>query len=243
MSKTLKYRIIDAGNTSLKIVDFQEDVIFNQMILSWSDHKMIQYILQERDSDYCILSSVVDAQSKQNIIALAQPTIVLDNKTALPISLQEYETPDTLGADRIANAVAASKITTTEAALVIDIGTCIKFDLVDKNKYLGGSISPGYAMRLNAMHHFTGALPQLELENHAPLIGKSTKESMLSGVINGIQAEIEGLITKYQKKYASLTIFLTGGDYKRFEIELKNSIFAVENLTVTGLFLILKHNV
>ena len=243
MSKTLKYRIIDAGNTSLKIVDFQEDVIFNQMILSWSDHKMIQYILQERDSDYCILSSVVDAQSKQNIIALAQPTIVLDYKTALPISLQEYETPDTLGADRIANAVAASKITTTEAALVIDIGTCIKFDLVDKNKYLGGSISPGYAMRLNAMHHFTGALPQLELENHAPLIGKSTKESMLSGVINGIQAEIEGLITKYQKKYASLTIFLTGGDYKRFEIELKNSIFAVENLTVTGLFLILKHNV
>ncbi|MCO5268565.1 MAG: type III pantothenate kinase [Brumimicrobium sp.] len=243
MSKTLKYRIIDAGNTFLKIVDFQEDVIFNQMILSWSDHKMIQYILQERDSDYCILSSVVDAQSKQNIIALAQPTIVLDYKTALPISLQEYETPDTLGADRIANAVAASKITTTEAALVIDIGTCIKFDLVDKNKYLGGSISPGYAMRLNAMHHFTGALPQLELENHAPLIGKSTKESMLSGVINGIQAEIEGLITKYQKKYASLTIFLTGGDYKRFEIELKNSIFAVENLTVTGLFLILKHNV
>ena len=161
----------------------------------------------------------------------------------LPISIEEYDTPKTLGTDRIANAVAAHHYSNTEQALVIDVGTCIKFDLVLKGKYQGGSISPGYAMRLKAMHEFTGALPQLELEDFSPTIGKSTKQAMLSGVINGIQAEISGFINYYTQQYQQLTIFLTGGDHKRFDKELKNSIFADDNLTIKGLYIILKHNV
>lgn len=243
MSEKIKYCVVDAGNTRVKVVDFENDEIVEQQQIALNDLEKIKLVLSEKKLTTSILSSVLDKEKLKWVSDLLEPNVVLSNRTPLPISIDAYETPTTLGADRIANAVAAHHYSNTDHALVIDIGTCIKFDLVLKDKYQGGSIAPGYSMRLKAMHEFTGALPLLELEDTAPLIGRSTKQAMLSGVINGIQTEIEGFVADYTQQYQPLTIFLTGGDHKRFDKELKNSIFADDNLTIKGLHIILKHNV
>jgi type III pantothenate kinase len=243
MLEKVKYCVVDVGNTRLKVVDFENDEVVGQTTLLLNEAEEIEIALNSKKSVTSILSSVLDQNKQDWIVNLLHPTVVLNSETSLPISIEAYETPKTLGSDRVANAVAANHYAKSENSLVIDFGTCIKFDLVVQGNYQGGSISPGYAMRLKAMHEFTGALPQLKLEDFSPFIGKSTKQAMLSGVINGIQAEISGFIDYYTQQYQPLTIFLTGGDHKRFDKELKNSIFADDNLTVKGLYIILKHNV
>ena len=237
-----KYCVVDAGNTQIKIVDFEGDQIIQQQTIALDNEDKIKNVLNEKKEVTSILSSVLDNKKTTWLASLMNPDLILNNNTPLPISIKEYETPETLGTDRIANAVAAHHFSKTEQALVVDIGTCIKFDLIIKGSYQGGSIAPGYGMRLKAMHDYTGALPKLELEDAGSLIGKNTKQSMLSGVLNGIQAEISGFIELYTQQYPQLTIFLTGGDHKRFDKELKNSIFADDNLTIKGLFIILRHN-
>ncbi len=243
MKKKTKYCVVDAGNTRIKVVDFEGGEVMKETFVDVNDYEKINLIISSKKDAISILSSVLDEKLRLWIEHILKPNVVLTNKTPLPISINTYKTPETLGADRIANAVAANHYSKTPNSLVIDIGTCIKFDFVQNGQFIGGSISPGYLMRLKAMHHFTGALPLLALEEQSNLVGDSTKNAMLSGVLNGIKAEIEGFINQYNQQYQPLTIFLTGGDLKRFDKELKNSIFADDYLTVKGLYLILKHNV
>lgn len=238
-----KYCVVDAGNTHVKVVDFKEDEIVGVSRVAFDDTEKLKSILFSKKDDISILSSVLSEENRIWIEDQLAPNVVLNHKTPLPISLDAYETKSTLGADRIANAVAANYYSISTHSLVVDIGTCIKFDFIKDSQYLGGSISPGYTMRLKAMHEFTGALPLLDLEEETPFIGISTKSAMMSGVIHGISAEINGFLERYTQGYQPLTIFLTGGDHKRFDKALKNGIFADDNLTVKGLYLILKHNV
>jgi len=73
-------------------------------------------------------------------------------------------------------------------------------------------------------------------------LGRNTNENIWSGVINGIQEEINGFIRRYESEYNDLTFFMTGGDAQYFDLHSKNDIFADENLTLIGLYEIYKHN-
>jgi type III pantothenate kinase len=242
MEGNLLNLIVDAGNTQVKLVCFEKDQIVDQKRFDAADFDGIKVYLSNVQYKKSILSSVQSNKATEKLSTLIQPTIVLTKKTALPISLENYTTAETLGADRIANAVAANHLSKTNAALVIDVGTCIKYDVVDGDFYLGGGISPGLQMRFKALHDYTDLLPKLKFEENVTLIGNSTKNAILSGVILGMTAEINGIAELYTEQFQSLTIFLTGGDAKRFDKALKNSIFAEENLTVKGLNIILKNN-
>jgi type III pantothenate kinase len=148
-----------------------------------------------------------------------------------------------LGIDRICNATAISKHESTGAKLSIDIGTCIKFDFLNKhNQYIGGSISPGLNMRFRSLNQFTANLPLVPINLNPKLIGKNTFESIQSGVQLGMQAEIMGMITQYETQYPDLTIFMTGGDLQNFDFPQKNNIFADDNLTLKGISEIYKLN-
>jgi type III pantothenate kinase len=129
--------------------------------------------------------------------------------------------------------------------LVIDAGTCIKYDFVNKaNAYLGGSISPGLQMRFKALHTLTEKLPLVQpVLNVDYLIGSSTEEAILSGVLNGCIAEIDGIIQQYKSNYKNLKVVLSGGDSIYFDKTLKNSIFASPNIVLEGLNAILDYNV
>ncbi|MEX1193413.1 MAG: type III pantothenate kinase [Brumimicrobium sp.] len=238
-----EYIVVDAGNTLVKIARFQNDELLDVAFFKREDDFELKRMLQRSSDKRSILSSVVSENRKKWIVEQLHPTLVLTNDTKLPISLDHYKTKNSLGTDRIANAVAGHVMAKGKDALVIDIGTCIKFDFVDKTgSYKGGSISPGMQMRFKAMHDYTGKLPLISDPQEPILIGDSTFQSMNTGVVFGIKAEINGFIAHYSNDYKPLTIFLTGGDHKRFDKGLKNSIFAEDYLTLRGLYLILKYN-
>ena len=131
----------------------------------------------------------------------------------------------------------------TENGLCIDIGTCIKFDLVTKKgHYKGGSISPGIDLRYKSLNDYTGKLPLLSNKSNTGLVGNDTETSIQSGVMNGMNAEIYGLIKMYSKQISDLTFFMTGGDARYFDFDSKNDIFADENLTLIGLYEVYKYN-
>lgn len=235
--------VIDAGNTRIKIAQFKNDTLLSLNALNWEDKLLIEKIETLKGTPL-LFSSVASDDKNKKILESITPDVIFSQTTKIPISLENYKTVSTLGMDRIANAVAAEKLSNTPNALIIDCGTCIKFDLVSRKKYLGGSISPGIQMRFNALHQFTGNLPLIDPESkqHIDLIGNSTKSSMMSGVLNGSLKEIEGFIAHYAKNYEELTIFLTGGDAKLFDLHNKNTIFVDSYLTLKGLLIILKHN-
>ena len=128
--------------------------------------------------------------------------------------------------------------------LVIDQGSCITYDLITgKGVFEGGIISPGLDMRLKAMHEFTANLPLLSANDHSSsLIGKSTKECMKIGAIDGLRNEILGFLASFNKKYSDLQIVVTGGDKSNFDSTFKNPIFASSKIVLEGLYAIWKFN-
>ena len=103
------------------------------------------------------------------------------------------------------------------------------------NEYLGGAISPGIRMRFRSLNYFTANLPLLVKEEPIDYIGTDTKESINSGVVNGVLQEIDGVINHYKNKYSHLTVVLTGGDTNFLSKQLKSSIFAHQNFLLKGL--------
>src|SRR5690606_6792967 len=147
-----------------------------------------------------------------------------------------YDTPDTLGKDRLAGAVAGAHLYPGKNVLIIDAGTAITYDMVHSmNQYVGGSISPGINMRFKALHTFTKRLPLYEPTMYDKLTGTDTYQSIMSGVMVGARAEMDGIINEYEQKYQSLITILTGGDAIYFDKKLKSNIFATSNLVLSGL--------
>lgn len=235
--------IADAGNTTLKLAVFDQD---SPKIVHRIDYQQLQqwFDLHAELADHtCVLSTVTDAQLENNLRSFFKTVIKIDSSAKIPFN-NNYQTPETLGVDRLCNAAAISTLAKGKNAVAIDIGTCLKFDVVDKNgNYLGGSISPGILLRYKALNDYTANLPLLNLTAKTPLIGSSTKESIHSGVINGLKAEIDGFMRQYEIELGDLTFFMTGGDAAHFDFEGKNNIFADENLTLKGLYYIYKANV
>jgi type III pantothenate kinase len=168
--------------------------------------------------------------------------IELNEHTELPIE-NLYETPETLGKDRLAAAVGANELFPDQNLLVIDAGTAITYDLVsEKNQFIGGNISPGLEMRFKALNHFTGKLPLIGVSDEFDLIGKNTADAIRAGVQNGMLYEIGQTIEAFNRNYQNLQIIMTGGDSNFFDKKLNYSIFVHFNLTLIGLNRILEHN-
>ena len=154
-----------------------------------------------------------------------------------------YHSPGTLGKDRLAAAVAGATVYPRQHVLVINTGTAITYDIVTSGRdYLGGAISPGMQMRFRALHTFTKQVPLLTYTEIDFLTGTDTNKSVLSGVINGIIAEMEGMIAFYRKEYPGIRIILSGGDLNYFVNRLKINIFALPNIVIYGLQQILAFN-
>ncbi len=237
--------VIDVGNSSVKLAVFKKDeLIFKTTVkLSEVEEEIEQFMLKFPSLNRAIVSSVGKLKNTQiKAIRSKIELFELTHKSKLPFK-NEYDTPTTLGIDRIA-LVAASVFQYPKVnTLIIDAGSCITYDFVtDKNEYLGGAISPGIKMRYKAMHNFTANLPFLDTEKPMSFIGSSTNSSMHSGVVNGVVNEIDGFISNYLNEFSDLTVILTGGDAEFLSEQLKSSIFANSNFLLEGLNFILKYN-
>lgn len=239
------YLIIDIGNTFVKLAVFEEDtLVFHQ-----KQNDLLGSIIHEINQKYFLQSAIISSVRDDNaaidevLQKINIPFVWLNHQLQFPFK-NHYKTPKTLGLDRLAAVAGAMAGYPKSNRLVIDMGTCVTFDFVDENDiYYGGSIAPGFQMRLKALHQFTQKLPLILYENQSiELIGDSTKNSILSGVYNGYRQEILGMISVYEQQYNDLKIVLTGGDFKLFDLEVKNRIFADEFLVLRGLYQILKLN-
>ncbi len=235
--------IIDVGNTRVKVAVFDKEVmiakkviILDQFIDALGDFVAIYPIKK------AIISSVgklTEAQSRS--VQLRFPTVILDHTTKLPFK-NDYQTPETLGVDRIALVAGFVERYPSKNGLIIDIGTCITYDHIDKHKsYKGGAISPGIRLRYNSLHRLTANLPLLDMELPETILGNSTESAIHSGVVIGVLKEIDGVIDQYKKEFQVDTIILTGGDAEILSKRLKNSIFAHSNFLMEGLNYILRY--
>lgn len=236
--------VLDIGNTNVKLSTFKDNLIVAKQVV---EHDQLLLQLKKLNFTKGIVSNVGNADLEKNIL-LEYPTIIsMSSKLKLPIE-SSYSSMESVGNDRLANAVGAYVENPHANTLVIDAGTCLTYDFINANNcYLGGAISPGINMRFEALNTFTEKLPLLNKSSKTlDLIGRNTNASIVSGVVNGIIGEILNNIASYRTKYPLLTIFMTGGDTEFLQsivgIE-KNGIFAHENLTLIGLNHILETNV
>ena len=235
---------IDLGNTHIKYALFDKDKMVDFHFLDYTIPPDIEKLITEKNIRNSIVSSVInDWPAFLKVLIDKTNCIRLSHNTKTPVK-NLYQTPETLGKDRLAAVIGAQKIFPGKNILVIDAGTCIKYDFLNsKGEYHGGAISPGIKMRFKALNHFTDKLPLLEVD-HAfeTLTGKNSTESILSGVINGVLFEAEGAIALYKKQYPDLEVVVTGGDIAFFEKRLKTGIFADPYLILKGLNEILQYS-
>jgi len=237
--------VIDIGNTLCKTALFQEDgELFSDAVFPELKMADIILLLEKHPVKYAILSSVAETYPEiETFLKKSTHYVHFSHTTKLPVTIQ-YDSPLTLGLDRIANAVAATYFFSGKNVLSIQTGSCLVFDFIDnKANFQGGAIAPGLSMRFQALHHFTKRLPLIEKNDNPPLIGKNTQQSIQSGVINGIIHEINGTILQYQHLYPDLQILLSGGDSKYLQNSIKNAIFADSKFVLKGLHKILRFNV
>ncbi|HTB08635.1 MAG TPA: type III pantothenate kinase [Acidimicrobiales bacterium] len=129
-------------------------------------------------------------------------------KSGMPIL---YENPREVGADRVADAVGAYDLY-PGPAIVVDMGTATVFDVISaKGEYLGGAIAPGVAISLEALYTHASALRSVELVRPRSVIGRSTGESIQSGVLYGFAAQVDGMIERILDELGDATIIGTGG--------------------------------
>ena len=236
--------IIDIGNTVAKVALFDDEVLVDVVYDSNQSLDSLLDICIKHKIEQAIVATVIDLTDLvvAQLHKMAVPLLWLDHQTALPIN-NLYETPDTLGYDRIAAVVGAREQFPDKNLLVIDAGTCITYEFIDaQGAYHGGNISPGLQMRFKALHQFTGRLPLVSRQGRLLPLGKDTETAIRAGVIKGMENEILGYIVTLKLKYPELLVFLTGGDEFSFDTNLKSIIFADRFLVLKGLNRILNYN-
>lgn len=230
--------VVDIGNTTTKLAQFENNslVKLERFATGEFQEKFSLFFSTLPPTTPVVLSSV--GEKHNEIFSWLDKKVHLckiDHQSTMPFT-NAYATPHTLGIDRMVLASGAAIFHKNQNCLIIDAGTCVTYDLLDSNnQYLGGAISPGLQMRFKALNHYTAKLPLLEPEQIDYLIGTTTKESIQSGIVNGICNEIDATIEQYKKSFTDLTIILTGGDTLFLAKRLKNVIFANSNFLLESL--------
>ncbi|GAB3885161.1 type III pantothenate kinase [Spirosoma agri] len=241
--------VLDWGNSSLKTGWFDESTLVDTSSYFSVDSFLTDLVDRQQrgyDLEQVLVSSTSRATDEIRLLltSVKREIRVLDAQTPIPIR-KDYDTPTTLGTDRVAAAVGAITRFPGQDCLVFDLGTCLTADLVDREAvFRGGLISPGLRMRFRAMHEQTARLPLIEPPVDWPaLTARNTRDAMQSGVMNGLAFEMNGIVDMYRQERPDLVVVLCGGDASAFESRLKQPIFAVPELVLVGLNRILRYNV
>lgn len=235
----------DFGNTQIKWGLFRNNSLASKGFLDY-DEREFKSLLDSFTGHLPAVYSQVSGRKNfvEAIHSKFQKTVLEANfRLKLPFE-NKYETPHTLGVDRLAAIAGSVDLFSGCDKIIIDAGSCITYDfLTAKNTYEGGIIAPGLNMRLKAMNHFTDKLPDIKWNENENIdfLGKSTEGCILSGAVNGLLAEINGHIATLGQK-DSLQVILTGGQALYLAKRLENSTFAAPNLVLIGLHKILTLN-
>ena len=237
----------DFGNTRVKCGVFIKGELTEVIQMLTMNVPGIREITDRFKPQCSILSSVINHDEEiETFLANETHFIKLDASTKLPFT-SPVNKPATIGADRLALSAFAVHTYRKQNTLIIALGSCITYNFINKyNQFLGGSISPGLEMRFKSLHALTAKLPLIKIAQgkdwHFPLIGYDTETNILSGVVLGMAAEIDGIVDAYKEKFEKFNVLLTGGDTHNFVQHLKNKIFADPYLILKGLYAISQYN-
>ena len=244
---------IDIGNTTVALATLVEQRIRKtQRVATSSNPRTLELELGRALKGLCgsdgtvrtvVVCSVVPRALKvvEKIVRknLNLTPLVVGRDIFVPLK-NRYKDPKQVGQDRLVGAFAAQRLYGTPC-IVIDLGTAITFDVVSgKGEYLGGVIVPGLRLSLESLHLKTALLPRIQVQAPKSVVGKSTKESMLSGIFYGYGSLCRGLIDLIRKEIrGNPTIVMTGGHTKLMQKFIDRKIRVVdEDLVFKGLALL-----
>ena len=237
--------IIDIGNSRVKCA-----VVTDRTIVARREHDAItREWLQQIINDFPDICRAIVSTTRQN---LGEVEMMLremvdyvvgfqSGVTPIPIG-NDYHTPLTLGADRLAAAVGGVMLYPGYDLMIVDFGTAITIDFVEGGSFRGGNISPGVTTRFRALADYTAKLPMCSPVDEVLEYGHTTHEAIEQGVMRGVEHEIRGYIDAFSKKKAKKCIIFTGGDAKYFAKQIKSAIFADCEPVIFGLNAILDYN-
>ena len=245
---------IDQGNSRTKVALMtDEGKIANHFIYKHFSSADVDRLFDLYDIRNSIISSVVDIEAA-TVNALSRRSehfVLFDHNTPVPIT-NSYDTPATLGLDRLAAAVGAKSLCPNENLLIIDAGSAITYDFVSaEGEYMGGNIAPGLKMRFTILKQMTKKLPMVDVDENEliPLFGKNTRDAIAAGVIRGVAYEVKGYMRTLREKVQHFQTFLTGGNapyvlnnVRKSRTEQRNLNYE-KHLVLIGLNNILRLNV
>ncbi|MDD5347267.1 MAG: type III pantothenate kinase [Candidatus Omnitrophica bacterium] len=240
---------VDIGNTTITCGLFRKNSLVRRF--SFATRQADYYTSMKKGvgtslPEKAIVSSVVPKASTRLHLALRYlqiPDITILGKDRVVPVPNRYRHPKQVGQDRLVNAYAAIKLYGSPA-VVVDFGTAITFDVISaKSEYIGGMILPGIGISLSALAKETALLPKVKLgKPPAGMIGKTTEESILSGVIFGFAGLTDGLLIKLRKKLGPRTHLIGTGGNIDFIARYCNNLKIIDiDLTLKGLQLISDH--
>lgn len=235
------YLLIDVGNGRTKFglasrTEIQEQRDLPTAGLSPAE---LHEVLVGWEYDRVVTSSVVPAATEK-LQTYFKKMLVLRHDIPLGIGIT-YPKPETIGADRLANAVALAHLYSAPG-IVIDFGTAVTFDIVDASaSYVGGVIAPGLRLMTDYLHERTALLPQVDLHEPPHAIGKSTVEAIRSGAAHGYRGMVRGILEALRREMgnpADLRVVATGGDAAWIASAMPEIERVDEDLTLHGLRLV-----
>lgn len=234
---------VDVGNTSLKCGIFEGRELVSKARFETMSVGELGGWAKRNGASRAIVSTVrKDGVVFCNALREVLPTHRLTSLSKLPF-VNSYETPVTLGGDRLAGVAASAVLYPAQDVVVVDAGTAITCDYVSSDGvYEGGTISPGISMRFKALHEHTGALPLVGVESYSRAIGRTTEECIAAGVIDGVLAEVLGFLQKIPKFATGFQLILTGGDAEVLEKRLGRPCEVRQELVLEGLNALLEYN-
>jgi type III pantothenate kinase len=235
------YLLIDISNSYAKLAFASRDRVSNpaRMPTSEVSSSVVAEFLRRRQVNKVVVSSVVPTKNSAISKAARNKAQVLwlDWKQRLGVTI-EYPKPQSIGADRLANAAAVADLYGCPA-IVVDFGTAVTFDVVSvRRRYIGGVIAPGLEAMTNFLYQRTALLPMLSLKEPHRAIGKSTVEAMRSGAVFGYRGLVREILARIKAEQFSrkkVTVVATGG-YARFVASQLPEVAVVRpHLTLEGL--------
>ena len=238
----------DIGNTEVKICFFYNGLKKKYLFKTDSLNKKIirnkfNFLRKKIYLKNAIISSVVPktfSQIKKIFYNLYKVNCVELKKLNLTRLINIKVNKKEIGSDRLANAI--SVMSKKKNFIVVDFGTATTFDVIKKNNYLGGVIAPGVTLSLDNLIKKASLIPNIELHKSKSIIGKNTKQAVLSGFFWGYNGLINGIISKIKKKTnQKYKIVFTGGLAHLFNKDIKDKVTIDKNLTINGLIKVSKH--